>query len=41
MLAYAARDFGARRLEMTDAIRPWRGAIGPGRRMISGSANKL
>ena len=41
MDSYAAIDFGARRLEIRYAIVFWRGARGAGRRIMSGSANRL
>jgi len=41
MDSYAAIDFGARRFEIRYAIVFWRGARGGGRRIMSGSANRL
>ena len=39
--SYAARDLGARRLLINSAINGCNGVSGPGKRIMSGSANKL
>ena len=41
MDSYAARDLGARRVDINLAMTPCSGARGAGRRIMSGSANRL